>query len=114
MFKAIKAGKYRFESPHWDMISPTAKSFVSRMLVVYPSKRYEMIISDTILIFMFIRATAVELLQDPWFSTTEAAIPLTAAMRELRSLNTRRSLKAAMQTVHDYEFHVLLFLFLLI
>jgi hypothetical protein len=41
----------------------------------------------------------MELLQDQWFFTTEAAIPLTSAMKELRRLNSRRSLLAAIRTV---------------
>jgi calcium/calmodulin-dependent protein kinase I len=39
MFRKIKAGTYKFLSPYWDPISPDAKDFVSKLLVVDPKKR---------------------------------------------------------------------------
>jgi calcium/calmodulin-dependent protein kinase I len=39
MFKKIKAGSYKFLSPYWDPISADAKDFVSKLLVVDPTKR---------------------------------------------------------------------------
>ncbi|EQC38705.1 CAMK protein kinase, partial [Saprolegnia diclina VS20] len=86
MFRMIKAGAYAFPSPHWDLISPSAKAFVARMLVVVPSER----------------ASAHTLLQDAWFTThaPQVYVPLTTAMTELRKLNSRRSLRSAILTVH--------------
>ncbi|OQR91923.1 calcium/calmodulin dependent protein kinase [Achlya hypogyna] len=88
MFRKIKAGAFGFPSPHWDLVSPAAKAFVSRMLVVAPAAR----------------ATARALLQDEWLTTTKAPqayVPLTTTMTELRKLNSRRSLRSAILTVQS-------------
>jgi len=39
MFKKIKAGQYKFLAPYWDPISPEAKDFVAKLLIVDPKKR---------------------------------------------------------------------------
>ncbi|OQR93731.1 calcium/calmodulin-dependent protein kinase [Thraustotheca clavata] len=86
MFRQIKAGIFTFPSPHWDMISPAAKDFVSKMLVVMPAKR----------------ASASLLLEDEWITkTTLKCVPLTKAMTELRKLNSRRSLRSSIIAVQS-------------
>jgi len=39
LFRIICRGSYSFDSPYWDKISPEAKDFVSKLLVVDPQKR---------------------------------------------------------------------------
>mmetsp|Transcript_18315 Transcript_18315/g.53410 ORF Transcript_18315/g.53410 Transcript_18315/m.53410 type:complete len:319 (+) Transcript_18315:62-1018(+) len=39
LFQQIKAGKYEFLRPYWDPVSPMAKEFVSKLLVVDPKRR---------------------------------------------------------------------------
>ena len=39
LFRNIVMGKYEFDDDHWEDVSTDAKAFVSRLLVVDPSKR---------------------------------------------------------------------------
>ncbi|OQR87296.1 calcium/calmodulin-dependent protein kinase [Thraustotheca clavata] len=83
LFRKILKGHVEYHSPYWDDISSEAKHFVSRMLVVDPTKR----------------ATAAQLLKDPWVigqDVSSAQLP-----GVIRRMNSRRRLKAAMATVHS-------------
>jgi len=50
LFENIMSGTFDFPSPEWDGVSEGAKSFIKKILVVDPSKRY----------------TAEQALNDPW------------------------------------------------
>ena len=52
MYAAILEGTYEYDSPYWDDITAPATSFVSSLLTVDPSKRFN----------------ASEALRDPWIS----------------------------------------------
>lgn len=67
LYAKIKAGRYKFISPHWDPISEAAKSFIRKMLVVDPRQR----------------ATIDELLNDPWLSAAKSGRAAEAANGEV-------------------------------
>ena len=52
IFEAIQSGKFAFGSPDWDAISNNAKDFISKLLVVNPTKRM----------------TADDAMKHPWLS----------------------------------------------
>lgn len=81
MFRQIRAGVYKFHSPHWDEVSDEAKDLVSKLLVVDPDKRL----------------TAVEAAAHPWCLATSAASDrhLSQVLRKLREFNARRRFRAA-------------------
>jgi serine/threonine protein kinase len=39
LFHSIRIGKFDFDSPAWDVVSPLAKDFITKLLVVIPTKR---------------------------------------------------------------------------
>ena len=39
LFRLICEGRYEFDAPYWDNVSKEAKDFISKLLVVDPSKR---------------------------------------------------------------------------
>jgi len=76
VFKAIKAGKFQFPSDEWDAVSPLAKDFVSRLLVVDPQKRM----------------TAEEALKHPWMhagAASQDSLPK-SSFDQLRAFNIAR------------------------
>ena len=84
LFRKIRKGEYEFDSPFWDEVSNAARNFVQRMLVVQQDKR----------------ATARELLQDPWIlddGVSDANNEL--AMKGLRLWNAKRKFRAAVKTI---------------
>ncbi|ETW10417.1 CAMK/CAMK1 protein kinase [Aphanomyces invadans] len=83
LFKKIMKGQYQFHSPYWDDVSPEAQRFVSRMLVVDPKKR----------------ATAEELLADPWMTLGESDVNFAELNGVSKRMTSRQRLKAAMATV---------------
>ena len=41
LFRKIRAGQYRFDSPYWDNVSDQAKDLIRHLLVVDPTQRYD-------------------------------------------------------------------------
>ena len=76
LFRKIRAGQYRFDSPYWDNVSEQAKDLIRHLLVVDPTQRYD----------------AQQVLNHEWFrtSTLPSKIELGSAIRELRTFNTQR------------------------
>lgn len=56
LFRAIKDGKYAFDSPYWDEVSDAAKSVVRKLLVLDQDKRL----------------SANQVLQEPWVANPDA------------------------------------------
>ncbi|KAE8882913.1 hypothetical protein PF005_g4296 [Phytophthora fragariae] len=84
LFRLIKAGRYEFDSPYWDDVSPEAKDLISKMLVLKPTERW----------------TARQLLEHPWIAGDAAKdVQLSTALQELRKFNARRKFRAAVSTV---------------
>ncbi|CAK8690153.1 unnamed protein product [Clavelina lepadiformis] len=57
LFEQIMKAEFEFDSPYWDDISQSAKSFISRLMEKQPSKRY----------------TCDEALKDPWIAGDAAS-----------------------------------------
>ena len=86
LFKMIRKGEYEFDSPYWDEVSLDAKRFITRMIEVNPTKR----------------ATARELLQDPWIVGDH--IPdshLESTVKELKAYRARGRFRAAVRAVQS-------------
>jgi calcium/calmodulin-dependent protein kinase I len=84
LFEQIKHAEYEFRSPFWDPISLEARAFVQRMLIKDPKKR----------------ATAAELLEDPWIVGSDiSTVPLDAAHAGIAAFNSRKKWRAAIRTV---------------
>ncbi|RLO01789.1 hypothetical protein DYB28_010270 [Aphanomyces astaci] len=83
LFRKIIKGQYQFHSPYWDDVSPEAQTFVSRMLVVDPKQR----------------ATAEELLADPWMTLGDEDVNFAELNGVSKRMTSRQRLKAAMATV---------------
>ncbi|ETW10416.1 CAMK protein kinase [Aphanomyces invadans] len=82
MLRKIAQADYKFLSPYWDDVSAEAKAFVGRMLTVDAKDR----------------ATATELLQDPWIIGHD--VPADPLPEVLRRIQARHRLKMAISTVH--------------
>lgn len=81
LFKVIQAGKFNFDSPWWDNISPEAKDLVKRCLVVDPAKR----------------ATMEDVVKHPWVSGGKAkTINIGQNRNNLKVFNAKRKLKASL------------------
>jgi calcium-dependent protein kinase len=59
IMKAVKNGKFTFDDPDWKMISPEAKSIITKMLMLSPNKR----------------VSAREALEDPWIKSNSYTAP---------------------------------------
>jgi len=79
VYEKITKGTYEFPSPHWDTIPPESKDFISKCLVVDPSKR----------------AKATELLEHPWIQPTQQTqlTPITPRIRDSQQNSTRDLVK---------------------
>eukprot|EP01097_Dermamoeba_algensis_P008432 TRINITY_DN5628_c0_g1_i2.p1 TRINITY_DN5628_c0_g1~~TRINITY_DN5628_c0_g1_i2.p1 ORF type:complete len:244 (-),score=31.60 TRINITY_DN5628_c0_g1_i2:206-937(-) len=87
MLDKTMRGQYSFPSPHWDMISDLAKSFIASLLQVSPN----------------LRLTSSQALLHPWIQATEE----TAQMELDISGFVKNSLKASgvvPLTMSDYRF----------
>ncbi|EGF79735.1 hypothetical protein BATDEDRAFT_89426 [Batrachochytrium dendrobatidis JAM81] len=76
LYQAIVEGSYEYDPENWDKISADAKNFISKLLLVDPSKRM----------------TAAEALKHPWLHT-EAAIDLLPNMR--KNFDAKKTFKKA-------------------
>jgi calcium/calmodulin-dependent protein kinase I len=74
LYQAICSGKFEFDEQYWSQVSPEAKQFISKLLIIDPSKRM----------------TASEASQDCWLDTT-AGIDLLPHVR--KNFNARRTFK---------------------
>ncbi|KXS10116.1 Pkinase-domain-containing protein [Gonapodya prolifera JEL478] len=74
-FRNIQAGKYYYPQEIWTYISPEARSFVDKLLVVDPSKRL----------------SAEEALRDPWIASERTPRSLTPRPGSRRALSQARS-----------------------
>lgn len=84
LFHQIKYEAFEFKSPFWDPISAEARQFVSRMLVKDPKQR----------------ATAQELLNDPWIIAADVSEQnLQHAAAGIKAFHARRKWKMAISTV---------------
>ena len=76
LFKKIRSGQYRFDSPYWDNVSDQAKDLIRHLLVVDPTQRYD----------------AKQVLAHEWFKVDVPVKPtgLTSVIHELRTFNNQR------------------------
>jgi len=80
VFDQILEGKFEFPSPHWDLVSASAKDLIKKLLVLDPAKRL----------------TAPDALKHPWVSGHEASADnLSSAITELKKFNAKRKWKGA-------------------
>ena len=82
LFQQIKAGKYEFLRPYWDPVSPMAKEFVAKLLVVDPKRRL----------------TADQALQHPWLAgeAGESSENLSYVTENLKDRQARSKLKVSL------------------
>ena len=86
LFKLIKRGLYEFHDQHWSHISDEAKEFISKLLLVDPSKRL----------------SATDALGTKWMNQNAATlrgVDLTSNLGELRKFNAKRKVKQAILAV---------------
>jgi len=88
LFRIISSGRFTFPAKDWDAISPEAKDFVSRLLVVDPRDRL----------------TAEAALRHRWITTTDLSdAHLSRSVGKLRSFHSKRRasmLRNAVRAVH--------------
>ncbi|CAK9302122.1 unnamed protein product [Gordionus sp. m RMFG-2023] len=85
LYAQIKSGAYDFPSPEWDTVTPDAKSLITQMMTINPSKRI----------------TAAEALRHPWICQREkvaASVHRQETVDCLKKFNARRKLKGAILT----------------
>ena len=88
MFKAVVNNRLHLGGEDWQHVSAGAKAALKRMLERDPNKR----------------ATAADMLSDPWFATADADVDRTDgrldnAAAKLRALKARRRMKAVANTI---------------
>ena len=84
LFRKIRKGSFKFDSPYWDHVSQEAKDMIKEMLDVDPESRKE----------------ASDFLKHIWVTGEHVAdVQLTSALGELKRYNARRKFKAAINTV---------------
>jgi len=81
LFKAIREGKFAFDSPYWDPISDSAKDLIRKCLTVDVHKRLDV---DGIL-------------AHPWVAKEAVSNNITNVLGELKKFNARRKLRAAIK-----------------
>ena len=81
LFKAIREGKFAFDSPYWDPISDSAKDLISKCLTVDVHKRLDI---DGVL-------------AHPWIAKEAETKNITNVLGELKKFNARRKLRAAIK-----------------
>ena len=74
IFKMVAKGKYSFDYPEWDGISPQAKDLISKMLQVDPQHRI----------------SAEEALRHPWFKKSLGALTFDKPMAVTTLTNLKR------------------------
>ena len=86
LFRKIRKGDYEFHEEYWGQVSGEAKSMISSMLTVSPSKRL----------------TAQAALNDRWMTQDNAKLAnkdLGANLEKFKAFNAKRKFKAAVKTV---------------
>lgn len=79
LFGKIQTCDYAFTRPFWDKVSDGAKSLVSRLLVIDPHGR----------------ATAEQVLSDPWMTCNKEMAPLEGFRQNMVAYNAKRKFKAS-------------------
>lgn len=74
LFRLIVAGRYQFDSPYWDRVSPEAKDLIRRLLVTDPTRR----------------ATAREVLAHRWLQGTVSSVELSSTLGQMRLFQASR------------------------
>ncbi|KAJ3145891.1 hypothetical protein HDU89_006777 [Geranomyces variabilis] len=82
LFQAILQCEYEFDRAYWSEISEGAKDFISKLLVVDPSRR----------------ATVQVALQHPWLDTTESNANLLPALQ--KAFDAKRTFKRAVLAIN--------------
>ena len=97
LFKKIQRCQYTFTRPYWDQVSDGAKKMIATMLVVDPAKR----------------ATAQDVLDDPWMASdggakdakdAEGARHLDGFRENMARYNARRKFKAGIMSMQIVSF----------
>jgi len=86
LFRKIRKGDFEFHDEYWGQVSKDAKSLISSLLTVDPSKRL----------------TAPESLKNQWITGDDkqlAAQDLAVNLAEFKKFNAKRKLKAAVKAV---------------
>jgi len=86
MYRKICTARFQFHDKYWSQVSDLAKDFISKLLVVDPTKRL----------------TAEEALDHPWFTSNEKSMAMESLMENLEKLrvfNLKRKLRAAVYAV---------------
>ena len=85
LFKMVKKGDFKFDSPYWDPVSPGAKDLIRGLLDLDVKKRL----------------TASQVLQHPWVASKEVkgevSPDLSQNIKELALFQAKRKLKAALK-----------------
>jgi calcium/calmodulin-dependent protein kinase I len=84
LYQNIMKGKYNFPKEYWSEVSHLAKDFISRLLVVDPSKRM----------------TAAEALKHPWLQTTSKVDVLPNVRKNFNAKKTFKKAVLAIQTIN--------------
>jgi len=86
LFRKIRKGDYEFHEEYWGQVSEDAKTMISSLLTVNPSKRL----------------TAEATLKNRWMTQADAALAgkdLGANLEKFKAFNAKRKFKAAVKTV---------------
>ena len=86
LFRKIRKGDYEFHEEYWGQVSEDAKTMISSLLTVSPTKRL----------------TAEASLKNRWMTQDDAALAgkdLGANLEKFKAFNAKRKFKAAVKTV---------------
>jgi len=85
LFRIVKRGEFKFDSPYWDPVSAGAKDLIRGLLQIDVSKRL----------------TAQQVLEHPWVASKqkadEVSPDLTSNLRELALFQAKKKFKAAIK-----------------
>ncbi|KAI8928586.1 kinase-like domain-containing protein [Entophlyctis helioformis] len=84
LYQSIVSGKFEFDEEYWGHVSSLAKEFISRLLIVDPSKRM----------------TAKEALMHPWLSTQESVDLLPNV---IKNFNAKKTFKKAVFAIASIQ-----------
>ena len=86
LFRKIRKGQYEFHEEYWGQVSNDAKSLISKLLTVDPTKR----------------DSAKDSLANKWISADASALAaqdLGTNLEQFKKFNAKRKFKAAVSTV---------------
>lgn len=86
LFRKIRKGDYEFHEEYWGQVSEDAKTMISALLTVNPTKRLN----------------AEAALKNQWMTQDDAALAgkdLGANLEKFKAFNAKRKFKAAVKTV---------------